>query len=88
MPRDTYDELNSYEPMMYRPSDWEQFNNRQLKDFDYFANQLEELGHIPQVEKIVVMNNEDYLIKKAKIESESDFIKWVGKLEYEDEIDQ
>jgi hypothetical protein len=74
--RDEYDELNSYEPMMYRPENWEKYDIHQLKDLEFFKNQLKELGYIPQVQKIAVLNREDFLNKKDKVESEDGFVKW------------
>lgn len=78
MSRETYDELNSYEPMQYRPENWERFNKNQLEDFDFFERQLELDGHIPQVDKIAVLNHQDFLDKKSKIESGDGFVKWFG----------
>lgn len=76
MSRESYDELNSYEPMMYKPENWESFNKTQIKEFDCFNKQLIVDGYIPQVHKIAVLNHKDFLDKKDKIESEDGFVKW------------
>jgi hypothetical protein len=76
--REYYDQLNSYEPMMYRPENWESFNKNQIKEMAWFKEVLQELGHIPQVQKISVLNHEDFLSKKYKVESEEGFVKWLN----------
>lgn len=73
-----YDELHGYEPMMYRPENWEKFDKRQKEEFEFYKNQLKELGYVPQVEKIVVSNHEDFLSKKEGIEKEDGFVRWFG----------
>lgn len=78
MSRETYDELNSYEPMMYRPQNWEKFHRNQIEKMEFFKNQLEETGYIPQVQKIAVFDQQDFFRKKVKIESEDGFVKWFG----------
>lgn len=79
MSRESYDQANSYEPMGYKPERWEHFNNTQNKQFEYFENQLNQLnqlGYIPQVGRIAVTNNEDFLSRKGEIESKDGFVKW------------
>jgi hypothetical protein len=76
MSRESYDELNSYEPMMYRPEKWESFHKHQILHMDYYNHQLETVGCINQVGKIAVLNNDDFLSRKGEVESKDGFVKW------------
>lgn len=76
MTKMNYDELNSYEPMQYRPEDWEKFHAKQLKEYAWFEKQLAAFGFIEQIGKIAVLNEQDFLDKKESIEAEEGFVRW------------
>ena len=77
MSKETYDLCNSYEPMQYRPENWERFNDRQIKEYEWYEIRLKKNGCIHQIGKAAFLNHDDFLSKKSKIEEEDGFVRWV-----------
>ena len=75
--RDEYDKLNSYEPMMYRPENWEQYNNNQEAAYAIYAEELNTQGFIRQIGKTPFLSYKDFLTKREKTESREGFTKWI-----------
>lgn len=78
MSKAQYDELNSYEPMMYKPENWELFDRKQRETFENYQNDIEKNGYIKQINKIAVLNQEDFENKREKIESNEGFVEWLN----------
>lgn len=74
--KETYDELNGYEPMQYRPENWESYDKNQKASYDSFQRGINAQGYLDQIHKIAVSSEEDFLKQKALIEKDPDFVKW------------
>ncbi|MDW0323525.1 MAG: hypothetical protein QN632_08710 [Nitrososphaeraceae archaeon] len=76
--KEDYMECSSYEPMVYRPENWDSFNEKQLEHYKYFEDELNRNGHLVQVGKIAVSNNQEFLERKHLIEEKDTFDRWIS----------
>ena len=67
-----------YTYMNSKPENWEFFDRKQRETFENYQNDIEKNGYIKQINKIAVLNQEDFENKREKIESNEGFVEWLN----------
>ena len=76
--KEQYEELHSYEPMMYRLENLERVISSQQKEHDRIQSILNKDGFHTSIDKCAYVNFDDYKERRTQIEDDS-FIGWVKK---------